>query len=211
MPILASTKADPVGRSTGTLSAQFPRGVLAEIIPEGTIIVRVHHEARGPLWFGPQPGIPPQQRFDAPGGEYRIAYLGTTREASFAEALLREPDVEFVTMRGIRSRRVSQVRVIRPVTLIALHGPGLARAGVSAAVATGDDYLRSRETARGLWATPEQPDGVVYRARHDDGEMSVALFDRASDAIEVADSLPLDDDVRWLASMALRYGFEFVP
>jgi hypothetical protein len=182
-----------------------------ERIAAGTIWWRIHGHGDPPVLFGPGPSGSPRHPFDAPGGEYRIAYLGTTREASFAEALLREPDVEFVTMRGIRSRRVAQVRVIRLVTLVALHGPGLARAGVSAAVATGDDYLRSRETARGLWATPEQPDGVVYRARHDDGELSVALFDRASDAVEVADSVPLDDDVRWLASMAPRYDFEFVP
>ena len=177
----------------------------------GTIWWRIHGQDYLPVLFGPESGGSPRHRFDAPAGEYGVMYFGTTREASFAEVFLRDPDVDYVDMYDMRSRWVTQIRVIRPIVLVALHGPGLARAGVSAAVATGDDYLQSRETARGIWAWPEQPDGVVYRARHDDGELSVALFDRASDAIEVVDSVPLDDDVRWLASMALRYGLDFVP
>jgi hypothetical protein len=124
---------------------------------------------------------------------------------------LRELNVEYVTMRGVRSRRVTQIRVCRPLALVALHGPGLVHAGVTASVATGDNYSRSREAALGIWAPADGADGVAYRARHDDSEMSVAVFDRASDAIEVVRSAGLDDDPTWLASMALRYGFDFVP
>jgi len=69
--------------------------------------------------------------------------------------------------------------------------------------------MTTRDLVR--WARPEHPDGVTYRARHDDGEMSVALFDRAADAIEVVESVPLDDDPPWLASLAIRYGVEFIP
>lgn len=198
-------------RQRASRGANITRAPLVERIAAGTIWWRIHWQEHPPVLFGPGPGGSPRHRFDAPGGEYRIAYVGTTREASFAEVLLREPDVEFVTMRGVRSRRVTQIRVCRPVTLVALHGPGLVRAGVTAAVTTGDDYPRSREAACGIWRRPEHPEGVVYRARHDDGELSVALFDRASDAIEVVGSSSLDDDPQWSASMALRYGFDFVP
>ena len=97
------------------------------------------------------------------------------------------------------------------MALVALHGPGLVHAGVTADVATGDDYSRSREAALGIWARADAADGVVYRARHDDSQMSVAVFDRSSDAIEVVGSAGLDDDPSWLASMARRYGFDFVP
>jgi hypothetical protein len=182
-----------------------------ERIAAGTIWWRIHRLEHTPVLFGPEPGGSPRHRFDAPGGEYRVAYAGTSREASFAEVFLREPDVEYVAMNEIRSRRVVRIRVHRPVALVVLHGPGLARAGMSAAATTGDDYPRSREIARGIWARPERPDGVTYRARHDDGELSVGLFDRASDAIEVVGSAALGDDPRWLASMARRYGFDFVP
>jgi hypothetical protein len=184
---------------------------LVERIDEGTVWWRIHRLERLPVSFGPGLGEPPRHRFDALGGEYRVAYAATSREASFAEVMLRVPDVDYLTMDEIRSRRLTRIRVRRPMTLVALHGPGLARAGVSATVTTGDNYARSREVARGIWARPERPDGVTYRARHDDGELSVALFDRASDAIEVVGSAALDDDPRWLASMALRYGFDFVP
>lgn len=198
-------------RRRASRGASITRAPLVERIAAGTIWWRIHWQEHPPVHFGPGPSGSPRHRFDAPGGEYRIAYLGMTREASFAEVFLREADMEYVTMRGVRLRRVTQIRVCRAVTLVALHGPGLVRAGVTAAVATGDDYPRSRETALGIWARGDHPDGVVYRARPDDGEMSVALFDRASDAIEVVGSAALDDDPRWLASMASRYGFDFVP
>jgi RES domain len=182
-----------------------------ERIAAGTIWWRIHRREHLPLLFGPEPGGSPRHRFDAPGGEYRVVYVGTTRETSFAEVFLREPDVEYVGVGEIQSHLATQIRVRRPVALVALHGPGLVRAGVSAAATTGDDYPRSREAARGIWARLERPDGMIYRARHDDGELSVALFDRASDAIEVVGSASLDDDPRWLASMARRYGVDFTP
>jgi len=114
-------------------------------------------------------------------------------------------------MRQLRSRRLTRVRVRRPVALVVLHGPGLARAGVTAVATTGDDYPRSREAADGIWARPDCFDGLIYRSRHDDGELSVALFDRASDAVEVVGSADLDDDRQWLASVAQRYGVDFAP
>jgi hypothetical protein len=36
-------------------------------------------------------------------------------------------------------------------------------------------------------------DGIIYRARHDDDDLAVALFERARDAIAVLDSTPLLD------------------
>ena len=163
-----------------------------------------------PCCLAPAPSGSPRHRFD-PGWQYRIAYLAGRRAKRRSRVLLREPDMGYVTMRDVRSRRVTQLRVCRTVTLVSLHGPGLVGAGVTAAVATGDDYPRSCETALGIWGRADHPDGVAYRARDDDGEMSVALFDRAADAIEVVGSAALDDDPRWLASMASRYVFEFAP
>jgi hypothetical protein len=52
---------------------------------------------------------------------------------------------------------------------------------------------------------------LIYRARHDDGEWSVALFDRAADAVEVIGPADLDDDRQWLALLSLRYGVDFAP
>jgi hypothetical protein len=182
-----------------------------ERIIVGTIWWRIHRAEHEPLRFGPSPGTVPHHRFDAPAGEYRVAYVGGTREASFAEVLLREPDVDYIAMDEIRARRLTRIRVRRAMAIVALHGPGLVRAGISAAATTGDDDPRSRQMAHRIWAGPEHPDGVTYRARHDDGEMSVALFDRAADAIEVVESVPLDDDPPWLASLAIPYGVEFIP
>lgn len=198
-------------RQRASRGANITRAPLVQRIAAGTIWWRIHWQEHPPVLFGLGPGGSPRHRFDAPGGEYRIAYLATTREGSFAGVFLRDPDVEYIAMRQVRSRRVTQLRVRRPVTVVVLHGPGLMRAGLTAAVTTGDDYPRSREAAHGFWVRPERFDGLIYRARHDDGELSVALFDRASDAVEVVASADLDDDHRWLASMAQRYGIDFAP
>ena len=198
-------------RQLASREDSITRVPLVERIAAGTIWWRIHLRADPPVFFGPGPGRSPQHRFDAPNGGYHVAYPATTREGSFAEVFMRDPDAEYVSMRQVRSRRVTQLRVGRPVSLVVLHGPGLARAGVTAAVTTGDDYPRSRGVAHDLWARPEHFDGSIYRARHDDGELSVALFDRAADAVEVVGAADLDDDRQWLALLSLRYGVDFAP
>lgn len=55
---------------------------------------------------------------------------------------------------------------------------------------------------------PSRVDGICYRARHDDDGLAIALFERASAALELIDTTPLLDPsmhavvARWLD----RYG-----
>lgn len=171
---------------TGTPTAQFPRGVLAEIIPVGTIIVRMHHESRGPLWFGPRLGIPPQHRFDAPGGEYRMLYCAARLAGAFVESVLRKPAGRIVARAYVDERVWSELTVRRMLRLAKLRDEGLHWHGTDAAVSASDNYATSRRLALALHATFPAIDGLAYRARHNNGEICYALFDRVS----VADLVP---------------------
>ena len=174
---------------TGTPTAQFPRGVLAEIIPVGTIIVRMHHESRGPLWFGPRPGISPQHRFDAPGGEYRMLYCAARLAGAFVESVLRKPAGRIVARAYVDDRVWSELTVRRMLRLAKLRDEGLHWHGTDAAVSASDNYAASRRLALALHAAFPEIDGAAYRARHNNGEVCYALFDRVS-AADLAPGAP---------------------
>ena len=167
---------------TGAPTALFPRGVLAEIIPVGTIIVRMHHESRSPLWFGPQPGIPPQHRFDAPGGEYRTLYCAARLAGAFVESVLRKPAGRIVARAYVDERVWSDLTVRRILRLAKLRDEGLHWHRTDAAVSSSDNYAPSRRLALALHAAFPDIDGLAYRARHNNGEICYALFDRVSAA-----------------------------
>ena len=187
--------------------------ICIETVHAGTTWYRIHRAGREPLWFGPAPGAAPEFRFDAPGGEYRICYLGASPEASFAETLLRRPPVRLIERAELAIRQLSSVVVLRELRLAALHGQGLARAGVAGEVTMGLDYSRSRAAALELWSHPERVDGISYQCRHDSGEIAIALFSRAHHpraALAVERTTPLMADPLLLAAWAERYGFGII-
>jgi len=46
-------------------TGRFPAGLLAIELPAGDFVVRIHHRTRPPVFFGPKPGVPPQNRSKA--------------------------------------------------------------------------------------------------------------------------------------------------
>jgi hypothetical protein len=65
-------------------------------------------------------------------------------------------------------------------------------------------YAATWEWSAAFHAHPDAPDGIRYRARHDDSGFSVALFDRARDRVEPTSPVDLLDPAfapelaRWL-------------
>jgi RES domain len=157
------------------------------LVPAGTVLLRVHRAAHGPLFFGPPPGGPPLGRWDAPGGEFGVCYLAEEGRIAFAETFLRHPGARVVAEAQLAGRSLARVLVRRELRLVAVHGPALARLGATAAVCSGP-YAASRAWALALHGHPERADGIRYRARHDDDGFAVALFDRASDALLVLET-----------------------
>jgi hypothetical protein len=160
-------------------------------IEPGTALWRVHDESREPEWFGAAPGTPPRSRFDAPGGEFGVCYLALSPEAAFAETFLRNPGRRMLDRTLIASRALSRLTPARPLTVACLYGPGLARIGATAEVTHGPAYDLARNWSLALWAHPSRPEGILYKSRHDDDELCLALFDREPGRLRVEDRGPL--------------------
>jgi hypothetical protein len=160
-------------------SRRLPRRTLAA----ETALWRIHDDRRDPVWFGPAPGVAARNRFDAPAGEFRVCYFGLSAEAAFAETFLRNPGRRMLDRTLLGSRALTVLRNRRPLSVVRLHGPGLARAGATAEVTHGPTYDLARAWSLALWSHPSRPDGILYTSRHDDEEVCLALFDRASGEI----------------------------
>jgi hypothetical protein len=178
-------------------------------VPAGTSWVRIHDATKAPLWFGPAPGASPSNRFDAPAAEYRVCYIGATIEGAFAETFLRNVPVTLLSLDDLAKRAASPVVTLREVTLVQFHGAGLAKLGATAAVAHGP-YSVSRQWALSCWQHPRSPDGLIYRARHDDDQLAIALFDRADDSIDTPTPPILVSARPELPALLSRYGIGLV-
>jgi hypothetical protein len=146
---------------------------------------RLHRADRACLFFGCT-GL---NRFDAPDGEYGVLYLGDTPHCCFVETYGRSDRAthRIVTRQELTERRLSSVAFTRPLRLVDFSGHGLARIGADNRLGTGD-YLVAQRWSRELRSHPDQPDGLLYRSRHDPSRLCLALFDRVA-GIATATSL----------------------
>jgi hypothetical protein len=168
--------------------------------------MRIHHRDRKPLWFGPGPGLPAIHRFDDPERRFGVCYFGTNPEVCFAETFLRNPPVRILALDDLADRSISTLEVLRALRLVSIYGSGLARLGVTAELASGSNYAASQQWSRALHEHKDDPDGILYRARHDDSVLCVALYDRAEDAPAEVESHSLTEDPQFLATVLKRYG-----
>jgi RES domain len=158
-------------------SGRFPAGLLTDVLPAGNFIVRAHKADKGPIFFGPPTGSPPENRFDAPGGEYRVLYGAERLEGAFAETVLRKR-TRIVRRAYVEERAWSALRLDRPLIVAKVYDEGLLRHGVDAGMIAADDYTESRELALALFRESLTLDGIAYRSRVNNGELCYALFDR---------------------------------
>jgi hypothetical protein len=162
-------------------TATFPRGVKAEILETGSAIIRIHHQDNGAIWFGPKPGLPPAYRFDAPAGEYRMMYAAAAIEGAFVETILHgKAEQQIVSQAYIDQRAWSELTILRPLTLLKLYDDGLFWHRTDASISAMPEYTRSRQIALAAFRETPDLDGVVYRSRHDNGELCFALFSRVA-------------------------------
>lgn len=174
-------------------------------VRRGTRWLRIHPHTKSALWFGPRAGEPPVNRFDDPEGRFRVCYLGATIDVCFAETFLRNPPVRILALEDLDHRAVATIETARDLRLVALHGPGLARLGVTAELASGADYPASQAWSRTVWEHPDAPDGIVYRSRHDDSALCVAIYHRAKAALTIVGGRRLTDDPKLLARLMRKY------
>lgn len=162
----------------------FASGLLEERIPAQQGLVRVHPLDFGAIWFGPAPGKSPKYRFDAPAGEYRTLYCARELTGAFAETVFRHAQT-IIGRPFVEERGWTVLAPTRELRVAKIYDEGLIHHGVTADVCAGDDYHSSRRFAADLYAAFPEVDGIAYRARHNNGQICYALFDRADILVEV--------------------------
>ena len=105
----------------------------------------------------------------------------------------------------------SQILQSRPLPLVDLAGPGLSRIGADNRL-TAASYDLSQRWALALYEHPDQPDGLLYRSRHDPSRLCAAIFDRAAGALTATSLGSLADagNATLLADLLDTYEYSLV-
>lgn len=173
---------------------------------------RVHACAHGAIFFNRRPVA----RFNAPDGEYGTMYLGSEMACCFVETFGRLSTAAGATIRSVSQAQLleaclSEAIPVRPLALVDLSGPGLRRLDADARLFAGN-HAEARWWGRALGSHPAQPDGLLFPARHDPSLLSVALFDRAQDAVQAGTPLSLGNlPLLTLGALLDRYDFSLRP
>ncbi len=169
--------------------------------------VRCHRCDREPLYFG-RSG---DNRFDAPGNQYGVLYLGCDEQCALVETYGHATAINVVTLGALSRRCLARIEASRPLVLVDLTGPGLARLGADERRCAGE-YAIAQRWAHALWAHPSQPDGLWYRSRHDPSRTCGAVFDRAAYILGTVASGRIVDprNAMLLATILDAYGFGLI-
>ena len=176
------------------------RGLPIERISAGEVVLRIHRTALGALHFGKSGA----NRFDDPQQVYGVCYVARTLEGAFAETCLRAVGTQFVATAFLKARSFTIIEAVKDLQLVKVHGPGLARLGATSVV-TGGDHAISQAWSRAIHDHPSAPDGLLYRANYDNGEICAALFERCRNRLKLGPSEPLLSNRVCLAALLDRY------
>jgi hypothetical protein len=172
----------------------------------GVVLSRIHRSRHAPLYFGRDSDPERRQRWDAPDASYGVCYMAEEGHIAFAETLLRDLTLDAIPEAELKVRSLARLRVRAPLRLVAMHSKALRAHGADASVVQGP-YPITWEWSAAFHAHPSAPDGICYRARHDDSGFSIALFERAQSKVEHTGSVDLLDPMfaRELAQWLDRY------
>ncbi|CAN5775107.1 RES family NAD+ phosphorylase [soil metagenome] len=160
----------------------------------GVVLSRIHRSRHAPLHFRLGGDADSRQRWDSPDGSYGVCYMAEEGYIAFAETLLRDLRLDSISEAELKARSLARLRVRAPLCLVAMQGKALRAHGADASVVQGP-YPTTWEWSAVLHSQPGAPDGIYYRARHDDSGFSIALFDRAQAKVEHTSSVELLDPI----------------
>jgi hypothetical protein len=177
--------------------------LIVEIL-EGSLLHRFYTNTYEPIHFDRGRS----GRFNAPDGSYGVLYAAMSPAGAFVETFLREPGRTLLPTDLLARKAYAQMRVLRPLRLIKLGGPGLAIVGATAEVVHGGlPYDVPQAWSAALHGHPSVPDGISYTARHDDEAVCCSLFDRVpAPAIDLERRTSLDEDWFWAIAEPYRVG-----
>jgi hypothetical protein len=170
---------------------------------------RIHGIDYNPLYFG-QSG---DNRFDSPPpGMYGVLYVAHEVDGAFIETLGHATGTNVLADAELRERGLARIRTRGPLLLVDLTGPGLAHLGADNRLCTGDIFVAQR-WSRALHGHPDEPDGILYRSRHDPELLCAAIYDRARDRIQAQrlGSLLGRKNLSRVQELLRKYRFSLVP
>ena len=169
--------------------------------------MRSHWREHATLHFGRSGG----ERFDAPGHEFGVLYVGRDAHCAFIETFGREGPLQPIRLDQLAARALARIDTARALRLVDLTGRGLARIGADARLATGDHEI-SQAWSRALHDHPSRPDGLYYRSRHDPSRRCAVVFDRAARRLTGSSLGSLTDPTNapLLAELLDGYGFSLI-
>lgn len=158
-----------------------------------------------PLFFG-RSG---ENRFDVPPASpdnYGVLYAAEDVLGAFIETFGRRLGKNLVTGEELGRKLLTRIDPTRPLKLIDLVGAGQSKAGVDGRLFTGS-YSVSQSYSLAIHQHTACPDGIRYPARHDTGQVSVALFERARPSTEavVLGALNEPGNIRYLSRILGHY------
>lgn len=176
-------------------------------------LYRGHLRDHSPVYFNRAAG-----RFAPPdGAAFGTMYVGEDVFTAFIEvfgpALLSDPAGVFVSQSLLAARCLCAITTTRSLRLVDLsRGAALKQLSEHAdsRLADGPHHV-SQRWAEALWAHPEQPDGLLYRARNAPDHRSIALFDRVADTLVAPCSANLLRDDARLAAILDHLGCALIP
>ncbi len=169
-------------------------------------MLRVHLRTNEALHFG-RAGL---HRWDDPLRKFGVLYSGADRFVAFIETFGQTTGARLLDEMELETRALSSISIKKPLKLVDLTGPGLARLGADNRICDGE-FAVSQRWSRALFEHPSRPDGLLYRARHDPSRLGIALFDRArfklGRALRIVDSFASPAHETALAELLDQYGF----
>jgi hypothetical protein len=171
-------------------------------------VYRIHRIGRECVFFGKTRS----QRFDDPLGEFGVLYGALDPEAAFAEVFLRQLSLMLVRELDLRERAVAEI-ACKNLQCVDLTGAGLRRVSCDNRIATEIPYVTTAQWSRAFFGHPQQPDGMIYRSRHNPRFKCVALFDRCRSKLSPGESEPLLADARrtWTGAQVAKHGLALEP
>jgi hypothetical protein len=168
-------------------------------------LYRVHRVDRDARYFGKAA----RNRFDDPDGEFGVLYASADLDGGFSETFA---GVMAVSVSSMMAYGWSVIGLTRELNLCDLRDVGLARIGADGRLCAGSRQDAQR-WARAIWTHPIAVDGICYPARTNLARTSVAIFDRARDALDARfDGAFLDPrNEPATADLLDRYGVALIP
>jgi hypothetical protein len=150
-------------------------------------------------------------RFDSPDQAFRTLYAARDFKTCFFETVVRDQGLQIP--RGEYEARSVVVLLLdtAALNLVPIHGTAAQQLGLNLAQVAGESYAFTQALSRAIHDHPDQPDGIVYRSRFDDGALAVVLFERGASRVRLfPETRAVALDTAHELTTALRQAVPFV-